>query len=204
MRTAVVTVVSGLLFALLEASPAVADGETASDGTGDVLRRDGRDPDPAPGAAFADIVRLRSSARSDKLVVKTQYVELVAKRRHLLYQGVNVQTQDGTDYAAQLMYHRRYGVTSIILVGENGTSRGCFERALVGRVNRRAATVTVVIPTRCLGHPTSVRTGASSYVVSDARGDYVEWRDDARAPYRLPSPGGVYSPPSYGPPILVG
>lgn len=204
MRTAVVTLVGGLLLALLDTSPAVADRETAADGTGDVMRRDGRDPDPAPGAAFADIVQFRSSARSDKLVVKTQYVELVSKRRHQLYQGVDVQTQDGTDYAAQIMYDRRYGVTSTILVGENGTSRGCFERALDGRVNRRTATVTVVIPMRCVGHPTSVRTGASSYVVSDARGSYVEWRDDARAPYRLPASGGVYSPPSYGPPILVG
>lgn len=83
-----------------------------------------------------------------------------------------------------------------------GLSRDCAEDALDGHANRRRATVTFIIPTRCLGHPEWVRTGASSYVVPN---DYhVEWRDDARAPYRRPDPGGIYIDPTYGPEIPVG
>jgi hypothetical protein len=73
---------------------------------------------------------------------------------------------------------------------------------LKGWANRRNATLTFVIPTRCLGRPDWVRTASSSYAMPN---DYrVEWRDDARAPYRKPDPGGIYIDPTYGPEIPRG
>ena len=91
----------------------------------------------------------------------------------------------------------------MLLLGEHGTSKNCFERALTGRVNPRKALVTFIIPTRCLGNPAWVRTGAGSYVVRDS-GGYAEWRDDARAPYRIPDSGGIYIEPTYGPELPQG
>jgi hypothetical protein len=183
------------------ASAASPEVERATDGTGDVMARHGNKVGHAVRAPFADIVKLKSVHHRERLIMRTRFVELVSKPWHLLYLGVDVQTSDGKEYSGQLMYDSRHGVTSVIMLG-HGLSRSCGEKALDGRANPRRATVSFIIPTRCLGNPEWIRTGASSYVVPN---DYhVEWRDDARAPYRKPDPGGIYIEPTYGPEIPVG
>lgn len=189
--------------AVLAVAPvASASSESQVDGTGDVVVRHRGGPAPAT-APFADIVSIRSTHTPTEVVIKTTYVELVSKPSLVMYEGYDVITDDGTTYSGQLIYTEEHGVSSLLLVGEHGTSKACFERALSGHVNRRTATVTFVIPTRCLGHPAWVRTGAGSFVVK-RRGAYAEYRDDARAPYRVPDPGGIYLQPTYGPELPVG
>jgi hypothetical protein len=186
----------------LTAPGAAADTESVTDSTKDVMARHGARNGHDRNAAFADIVKLTSVHDQSRLIMKTRFVELISKPWQYLYLGVDVQTSEGRDFMGQITYGPDGDVHSISLLPEISMPKACYEKALESRVSHRTATIAFIIPTRCLGHPEWVRTGSTSYVVPN---DYhVEWRDDARAPYRVPNSVGTYSEPTYGPEIPRG
>lgn len=44
--------------------------------------------------------------------------------------GIDLQTDAGEGFMGQLMYNSEHGITSLLLLGEHGVPKACFERIL--------------------------------------------------------------------------
>jgi hypothetical protein len=200
LTTATIALVVGL------ASPASAEFESVSDESGDVnVSRNGENRQ-SKAAPFGDIVEVSSSYRQRRLVIKARLLELIHKNAHTLYLGVDLETTDERVFLGQLMYSPDYGVTSTILLSDRHADhepKGCREDALAGRANVRKATVTYIVPARCLGGADEVRSSITA-MVAKFEGPYREWRDDGRMGYRIPSPYSTYPKSVYGPWVARG
>jgi hypothetical protein len=149
-----------LLVVALHAAPAAAASLTVRDATGDmwILEEGSDDPDPAPHARIADIVRTTYRHTQDRVVVRARFVELApVGRRFTLWVGLL--DQDGRETTVGVRATRRDRDGRTILMGARGREIECAVRH---RIDYRDDVVRIEVPRSCLGDPARLRFNALS------------------------------------------